>query len=180
MLDQLISSLLKKGQSIAHIYANHAAEIPCCRKTPYNYIDRGLFQARNVDMRQRVRYKARRKKASFSIFTREFRLDRTYDDYLKYVKANPNVNVVQTDTVEGSKKESGKVLLTMLFCNCSLILIFLLPGKTKTSVADIFDRLDKQLFQKLFPLISTDNRTEFQNPERLEHSPFRKKCTSIY
>jgi len=72
MLDQLISPLLKKGQSIAHIYANHAAEIPCCRKTIYNYIDRGLFQARNVDMRWRVRYKARRKKTSFSFLPKNF------------------------------------------------------------------------------------------------------------
>lgn len=184
MLDQLISPLLKKGQSIAHIYANHAAEIPCCRKTLYNYIDRGLFQARNVDMRRRVRYKVRRQKTSFSIFTKEFRLGRTYDDYLKYVKANPNVNVVQMDTVEGTKKESGKVLLTMLFCNCSLMLIFLLPDKTEASVADIFDWLNEQLgtdtFHELFPLILTDNGTEFQNPERLEYSLFGEKRTSIY
>jgi len=43
MLDKLISPLLKKGQSLAHIYAHHASEIPCCRKTLYNYIDKSFF-----------------------------------------------------------------------------------------------------------------------------------------
>jgi len=64
------------------------------------------------------------------------------------------------------------------------MLIFLLPDKTEALVADIFDRLDEQLgtdtFQELFPLILTDNRTEFQNPERLEYSPFGEKRTGIY
>ena len=57
MLDALISPLLRKGQSMAHIYAHHAAEIPCCRKTLYNYIDKSVFTARNIDLRRRVRYK---------------------------------------------------------------------------------------------------------------------------
>ncbi len=32
----------------------------------------------------------------------------------------------------------------------------------------------------MFPLILTDNGTEFQNPERLEYSHFGEKRTSIY
>jgi len=83
MLDALISPLLKHGQSLAHIYANHASEIPCCRKTLYNYIDQSVFSARNIDMRRRVRYKARRKPTRVSITARKFRSGRTYDDFLK-------------------------------------------------------------------------------------------------
>jgi IS30 family transposase len=56
MLDNLISPLLKQGQSIAHIYANHGHEIPCSRKTLYSYIDLGIFEARNIDLRRRVRF----------------------------------------------------------------------------------------------------------------------------
>ena len=47
----------KKGQSIAHIYASHADEIACSRRTIYSYIDRGVFQARNIDLRRKVVYK---------------------------------------------------------------------------------------------------------------------------
>lgn len=184
MLDQLISPLLKKGQSLAHIYANHASEIPCCRKTLYNYIDKGVFEARNIDLRRRVRYKVRKKKTSVSFAAREFRIGRTYEDYQKWMKEHPETNVVQMDTVEGSKKEGSKVLLTLLFCNCSLMLIFLLKEKTAESVIEVFDWLTEELgieiFQELFPLILTDNGVEFQNPERLECDKYGEKRTTIY
>lgn len=91
MLDQLVSPLLKKGQSLAHIYANHASEIPFYRKTLYNYIDKGLFEARNIDLRRRVRYKVRIKHTSVSFSAREFRIGRTYDDYQKWMKEQPNL-----------------------------------------------------------------------------------------
>lgn len=184
VLDQLISPLLKRGQSLAHIYANHASEIPCCRKTLYNYIDKGLFEARNIDMRRRVRYKVRKKRTSISFSAREFRIGRTFDDYQKWIKEHPYTNIVQMDTVEGSKKDGSKVLLTMLFCNCSLMLIFLLDGKTSDSVIKVFDWLAEQLgvefFQELFPLILTDNGVEFQNPERLECNAYGEKRTQIF
>lgn len=58
---RLISPLLKKEQSLAHIYAYHASEIPCCRKTLYNYIDKSLFSAKDMDIRRRVRYKVQKR-----------------------------------------------------------------------------------------------------------------------
>ncbi len=63
-LDILLSPLLKKGQSIAHIYASHADEIACSRRTIYSYIDRGVFQARNIDLRRKVVYKQRKRKTT--------------------------------------------------------------------------------------------------------------------
>ena len=63
-LDNLLSPLLKKGQSIAHIYASHADEIACSRRTIYSYIDRGIFQARNIDLRRKVVYKQRKRKTT--------------------------------------------------------------------------------------------------------------------
>ena len=66
-LDNLLSPLLKKGQSIAHIYASHADEIACSRRTIYSYIDRGVFQARNIDLRRKVVYKQRRRKTTTSL-----------------------------------------------------------------------------------------------------------------
>lgn len=184
MLDQLISPLLKKGQSLAHIYANHASEIPCSRKTLYNYIDKGLFEARNIDMRRRVRYKVRKKRTCVSFSAREYRIGRTYDDYQKWMKKHPNTNVVQMDTVEGSKKDGSKVLLTMLFCNCSLMLAFLLEDKSPASVIKVFDWLTEELgiedFQNLFQLILTDNGVEFQHAEGLEFTQYGEKRTQIF
>lgn len=61
-LDCLITPLLKRGQSIAHIYAGHKEEIPCSIKSLYNYIDQGIFTARNIDLPKKVKYKARKKR----------------------------------------------------------------------------------------------------------------------
>ena len=184
MLDAMVSPLLKKGQSIAHIYANHASEIPCCRKTLYNYIDRCVFSARNIDMRRRVRYKVRKKPTRVSLSAREFRIGRNYDDFQKLLKENPSLPVVEMDTVEDSKKNGSKVFLTMLFRNCSLMLIFLLEEKTQACVTEVFDLLTRLLgidaFRELFQVILTDNGTEFQNPVRLESTEDGEMRTKIY
>ena len=60
-LDQLILPLLKeKHQSIAHIYANHPNEISFSRTTMYNYINLGVFSARNINLPRKVKYKKRK------------------------------------------------------------------------------------------------------------------------
>ena len=82
-------------------------------------------------MRRRVRYKVRKKPTRVSLCAREFRIGRSYDDFQKLLKENPSLPVVEMDTVEGSKKNGSKVFLTMLFRNCSLMLIFLLEEKTQ-------------------------------------------------
>lgn len=60
-LNDLISPLILKGQPLSHIFAVHADEIPVCRRTLYNYLDQRVFQARNIDLHRRVRYKKRKK-----------------------------------------------------------------------------------------------------------------------
>ena len=174
LLDDLISPLLKQGQSLAHIYAHHGHEIPCCRRTLYHYIDQGVFTARNIDLRRRVRYKCKeRKKATrVSLSARQFRINRTYDDFCALMKKAPFSPVVEMDTVEGGRGNSRQAFLTLFFRNCSLMLIFVLPEKTQECVIEVFDTLSEKLgvqtFRELFPLILTDNGTEFQTPQRLE------------
>lgn len=74
------------------------------------------------------------------------------------------------DTVEG--KKGGKVLLTMLFRNSKLMLAFLLEDKTRNSVLKVFNWIEgilgNDLFERTFPVILTDNGTEFSNPLSLE------------
>jgi IS30 family transposase len=174
ILDDLISPLLKQGQSLAHIYAFHGHEIPCSRRTLYNYIDQGVFTARNMDLRRKVRYKCKPRKAGtrVSLAAKEFRIGRTYEDFLKYTRENPMIPVVEMDTVEGGRENSTQAFLTLFFRNCSLMLIFVLREKTQECVIEVFDYLTEKLgmdtFQELFQVILTDNGTEFQFPARLE------------
>lgn len=174
MLDDLISPLLKQGQSLAHIYAFHGHEIPCSRRTLYNYIDKGVFSAKNIDLRRKVRYKCKPRKTGtrISLAAREFRIGRTYEDFQKYIKEHPEIPVVEMDTVEGGHGNSKQAFLTILFRRCSFMLIFVLEEKTQDHVIEVFDLLTEKLgietFQDLFPIILTDNGTEFQFPTRLE------------
>ena len=174
MLDTLISPLLAQGQSLAHIYAFHGHEIPCSRKTLYNYIDQGVFTAKNIDLRRKVRYKCKPRKTGtrVSLAAKEFRIGRTYENFQKFIQENPDIPVVELDTVEGGRDNSTQAFLTIFFRNCSLMLIFVLQEKSQDQVIKVFDYLTEklgiQVFQELFPVILTDNGVEFQFPERLE------------
>lgn len=181
-LDDLVSPLIKKGQSIAHIYSYHAKEIKCSRRTLYTYIDQSVLTARNLDLRRRVKYKPRKKATQSSILNREFRKGRSYEDFQKLLKDNPSSTVVEMDIVEGNK--GGKVLLTMMFRNCSLMIAFLLEAKTQENVKKVFDELTEQLdieaFRVLFPVILTDNGSEFQNPSLLECTGNGEPRTKVF
>ena len=174
MLDTLISPLLAQGQSLAHIYAFHGHEIPCSRKTLYNYIDQGVFTAKNIDLHRKVRYKCKPRKTGtrVSLAAKEFRIGRTYEDFQKFIQENPDIPVVELDTVEGGRDNSTQAFLTIFFRNCSLMLIFVLQEKSQDQVIKVFDYLTEKLgikvFQELFPVLLTDNGVEFQFPERLE------------
>jgi len=87
-----------------------------------------------------------------------------------YVNKNQDINIVEIDTVEGIR--GGKVLLTIHFVNCSFMLAFIREHNDAQSVIDIFNMIENkfgiELFKKLFPVILTDNGSEFSNPTEIE------------
>lgn len=185
-IDSLISPLLLKGQSLSHIYSNHAeelADLNCKRRTVYRYLDQNLFTAKNIDLPRKVKYKKRKASVKIQTTNPNYRIGHTYNDFIQYIQQNPDMPIVEMDTVEGCK--GGKVLLTLLFRNCNLMLILLLRDKTQQSVIEAFDQLSKSIgvrrFKKLFSVILTDNGTEFQNRERLEqNAKLTKRCKIFY
>ena len=56
MNDLLVPLIKEKRQSIGHIYATHANELGCSRRTLYSYINDCVFDVRNGDLRRSVRY----------------------------------------------------------------------------------------------------------------------------
>ncbi len=78
------------------------------------------------------------------------------------------------------------MLLTIYFVNVSLMLGFLREANTSKSVIDIYaglyHRLGEQDFRRLFPVILTDNGSEFSNPKCIENGPDGKgfQRTRIY
>lgn len=167
-LDNIVSPLIKKGQSLSHICKTQ--DLPCSKSALYNYIDKSQLSAKNIDLPRKVRYRPTRKKKRTVPKDTAIRLGRTYEDFQNYLLINPDTSVVEMDVVEG--KKGGKVLLTMLFRSTKLMLSFLLNDKTTNSVAKVFNDLEvilgNSLFEKTFPVILTDNGSEFSNPLELE------------
>ena len=54
MNDLLVPLIKEKHQSIAHIYATHAEELGCSRRTLYSYINDCIFDVRNGDLRRAI------------------------------------------------------------------------------------------------------------------------------
>jgi IS30 family transposase len=61
-VDELVTRLVKKGQPLTHIYAEHKDELPMSLRSLYNYIDAGELTIRNIDLRRKTGYKPRKKK----------------------------------------------------------------------------------------------------------------------
>ena len=174
-VDELVTRLVKKGQPLTHIYAEHEAEMPLSLRSLYNYIDAGELSIKNIDLRRKVGYKARRKKKDSEespkgFANQKYREGRTYDDFEFYMK-HTGLSALEMDTVKGTLKR-GKRLLTMIFQDNSVMLLFLMPDGTRDSVKRVFDFLERGLglerFRRLFPVILTDNGSEFKNSGILE------------
>lgn len=182
-LDNLISPLIKQGQSIKLIYANHKNEIGCSIRCLYNYIELGLLSIKNIDLPRKVRYKVRNKKQNQVKKDYSYRIGRTYEDFQNMLKENPNAHIVEMDTVIGTA-ETGKVLLTLLFREFNFMITRLLPDKSSKSVKNELNTIEKiigtELYKRVFKYILTDNGGEFQRPEELETSIDGSKRSSIY
>lgn len=169
-LDDFISPLIRKGQSIHRICADNPDTIMFSEKTIYNYVDAGIFSAKNLDLPRKVRYKPRKSSHDSFKVDKACRIGRTYQDFLTFLQGWPDCPIVQMDTVEGCK--GGKVLLTLHFVKCEFMLAFLRDRNTAASVFDIiellYQKLQPEQFTKLFPVLLTDNGSEFSNPQSLE------------
>ena len=171
-LNAFVTPLILQGQSIHQIYVNYADTLMCSEKTLYNYIDHGFFDARNIDLPRKVRYRPRKKEQEFKV-DRGCYIGRSYVDYQQFLLKHPNAHTVQMDSVIGTV--GGKVLLTIHFPETSFMMAFLRDANTSQSVIDVFDylyrKLGKERFEKLFPVILTDRGSEFSNPKMIECEP---------
>lgn len=181
-LNELFTPLVLNGQSVSHIFANHSEEIEFSRRTIYNYIDKCIFDVRNIDLPRKVRYKKRKAKPSEPA-QYAYRQGRTYEDFKAFMESHPELDVVEMDTVKG-RREKGKCLLTMIFTKYDLMLIFLIESASQKCVQAVFDELNEKLgteiFQRLFPVILTDNGGEFKDPDSLEKTDYGVKRTNIF
>jgi len=180
-LDDFVSPLIKRGQSVSHIFTNNPDKFNLSEKSVYRYVAGGLMAADNIDMPRVVRFKPRKTKPVEHKVDVGCRIGRNYLDYQNFMETS-NVSAVEMDTVKGGV--SGKVLLTLMFKSCDFMLAFLRERNTSQTVIDrfnwLFEILGVDLFKKLFPVILTDNGSEFSNPKALELDENSNRRTHIF
>ena len=171
-LDRLISPLIRQGQSPHHVFATNEDSIMVSERTIYRLIDSRSISAMNLDLPRKVKFKARRQKKEFKV-DKSCRIGRDFNCFQKFMDENPDTPITQLDSVEG--KKGGKVLLTVHFVKCEMMLAFLREANTAKSVSDIFDSLYRDLgdaeFEKIFRVCLADNGSEFSNPTAIEFDP---------
>ena len=167
----------KISQSPYQIVTNHP-ELELSVRTLYSYLDQGLFTARNVDLKRKVKFKPH-KCHKTQISNRTVFINRTYQDF----QTLHLESFTEMDTVHSSR-DSKKTLLTFFFTKEKLFLTFLMNRCTEGAVRLILDRLEKHLgtygFISTFEHILTDRGTEFGDPEALETGANGIQRTSIY
>ena len=172
-LDKILIPLVKEqGQSIHHAFINNENSIMCSEKEIYHLIDIGALTVKNIDLPRKVRLRQSPKRKTYYKIDKKCLEGRKYVDFKKFIEENPDTNIIQIDTVEGIK--GGKVLLTIHFVNCCFMLAFLRDHNDAQAVIDVFNYLEElfgiETFKELFPVILTDNGSEFSNPKEIEYS----------
>ncbi len=171
-VDNIVSPLVKQHQSPHHIWVHNRDKLMISERTIYTLISSRAISAMNMDLPRKIRFKPRRKKFKFKV-DKQCRIGRDYDCFIVFMKQHPDSAVVQLDSVEGVI--SGKVLMTMHFVKCEMMLAFLRDSNDSCSVTNIFESLYCSLgadsFTRLFNVILADNGSEFTNPSAIEFGP---------
>ena len=182
-LNQILYHLIaEQGQSIHHAVCNNKNVIMCSEKEIYNLIDNDVLSIKNIDLPRKVRYRQRKKRKTYYKIDKNCLNGRRFQDFLKYIEENPDTAVVEMDTVEGVK--GGKVLLTIHFVSSHFMIAFIRNHNDAQSVIDAFNLIEDivglETFRKLFPVILTDNGSEFSNPSEIETNRNGEIRTKIF
>lgn len=186
-LDEMVSLGLKRGHSPAHIIRACKEEVKVSERTIYRLIDERILGSRNIDLPRKVRYKRRRKRVNFEQCEKKIVTKRDFLSFKEYISRFPDTNYVEMDTVYGSNKTT---LLTLHFNRCSFMISRILPDRRKESVVcalnDIQTILEKDSssktrFQNIFPLLLTDNGSEFDDTLGMEYGiDGENRCNIFY
>ena len=173
-MDKIIKEEVDKGHSFYMIIQDHP-EFDITERTLYYYQEKGYLSCKNIDLPRLVRYRKRKRNVPKNKSDRKeqtCRINRTYQDFLKYIEDNKIIYYVEMDTVEGIKGHS--VLLTLCFIPFNFMLAYKLSSQTISEVTDKMNNLKQllgyELFHKIFPIILTDNGKEFKRPDLIEYN----------
>lgn len=168
-MDKVLTQGIQKKQSIYHIIQTH--NLPVSKATVYRHAKMGYLTAKPIDFPRMVKFKERRKSRKVAI-PKELKIGRTYQDFQELREIDDFFKWLEMDTVIG--RPGGKLLLTFNVSFCNFLFALFLDNKTSLEVASKFAALKERVmdggyaFHQLFPVILTDNGSEFSYVEELE------------
>lgn len=171
--DRYVSPLIIQGQSPEAIKSySSKEEFPVSCKTLRSYIDQGLMTARNIDLHRKLRYRTKKTKEKRQYSSDPLKkIGHLYEDYLLFIAKHPDAITIQSDTVNGKRKDR-KAVLTLHADKLHSQIHILLAHKTPSQVNKAFQRLKKglghELYYRVFFVILADNGTEFDHLVDLE------------
>lgn len=171
-LNEMVSPLIKNGLSIHNIYVNNADQLTVGERSIQRLMHADMLTATIMDQPRVCGLKPRKGQKKERKIDKACRIGRTIEDFKKFISEHPNLSVVEMDSVIG--RVGGKVLLTLIFPSSELMLAFLRDNNTAQSacgcINHLYDLLGSKDYCSLFPVLLTDNGSEFSDPTAMEFS----------
>lgn len=184
-INTLASPMIKNGLSPYHVKQTYGEKLPISESTLRRMIDKNALDARNIDLREKVKRRPRQttRNNSRNKTLSVQKVGHFYADYQKYILEH-DVIVVEMDSVEGKKGE-GPALLTLTFKSLSMQLAFIMEQHSSECVVQTLDKIEvslgAELFANIFQVILTDNGHEFADVVGMETSCINgQRRTHIY
>ena len=180
-MNRVLAPCILRGQSIRHVMASNPDVFRGIgERSVYRYVEERLFDVTRGDLPAAYKRRPQKKQAETRSRAKQ-RIGRTYREFCEFRDANDGVKPVELDTVLGTM--GGKVLFTLMFPS-KLMLAFLKDAKTPQTCTRVFNQIweaaGARLFRRMFPVVLTDNGTEFADPEGIEfarvdpvHNPYK-------
>ena len=186
-IDEIVSPLIFKGQSIHHIYeTNPILKTICCERTIRRLIYDRYLEAKAHDLVRYSRFSHKPKRLVHddrSLRNIERLFKRTYTDLQRYLKNHPEARVVQFDSVIG-KREDKYAILTITFpkerFQFGLRILKSDPESVYSKLHELFSKLGYRKTKQLFPILLADNGIEFNTFHNLEKFDIKVYFTNPY
>ncbi len=185
-IDELASPMIKNGLTPYHIKHTFGDELPCSESTLRRLIHVGELEAADIDLPEVVKRKQRRKNRPANREVKSVSISKVghlYGDYLKLTETYTGI-VVQMDCVEGIKTDEA-TLLTLHWPAVHMQISIIMDNQTTVEVVKALDKIEealgsREIFNKYFGIILTDNGHEFADIKLMERSIYGGKRTKVF
>src|SRR5574344_2479793 len=180
--EELYRCINQLKQPLYHICQTHNFSV--CEKTIRTWIQKGLLRTKNVDLRTKVKRKVK-KQYDYGRLIRDpsIIITRNYGFFTRFISKFPRKNIVEIDSVIG-KATDLRAILTIEFVKAHFQYGILVQKGSPDCVLVYFKRLIKDIgvnkFKSVFPIILTDNGTEFSTIYKIEQDDNGEQLSRVF